>query len=85
MASLAAFASSDSDMWQDEFLVVNLAALLLLSVFNAIFQGSVTASLGPFPEKYMGSFMSGQGRHSYKEACFGCRLITALNHIQSSN
>ena len=61
MAALAAFAFSDSDLWQEEFLAANLAALMLLSVFNAVFQGSVTASLGPFPEKYMGGFMSGQG------------------------
>ena len=61
MAALAALAFSDSDSWQEEFLAANLTALMLLSVFNAIFQGSVTAVLGPFPEQYMGSFMSGQG------------------------
>ena len=62
MAALAAFAFADSDPWQYEFLAANLVALMLLSVFNAVFQGSVTANLGPFPEQYMGSFMSGQGQ-----------------------
>ena len=62
MAALTALALADSDSWQEAFLAANLTILMLLSVFNAVFQGAFTANLGPFPEKYMGSFMSGQGR-----------------------
>ena len=60
MAALTALALADSDSWQEAFLAANLSILMLLSVFNAVFQGAFTANLGPFPEKYMGSFMSGQ-------------------------
>jgi len=60
-ACITILALVDSDSWQKTFLAVNLSAIALMNVFNAVFQGSVMANLANFPEKYIGHMSSGQG------------------------
>jgi len=51
----------DTDHWQDGFLVLTLAIVVLINIFTALFQGGLIGLAGAFPSRYMNAVMSGQG------------------------
>ena len=50
----------DTDHWQDGFLVLTLAIVVLINIFTALFQGGLIGLAGAFPSRYMNAVMSGQ-------------------------
>ena len=50
----------DTDHWQDSFLVLTLAIVVLINIFTALFQGGLIGLAGAFPSRYMNAVMSGQ-------------------------
>ena len=50
----------DTDHWQDGFLMLSLAIVVLINIFTALFQGGLIGLAGAFPTRYMNAVMSGQ-------------------------
>ena len=50
----------DTDHWQDGFLLLTLAIVVLINIFTALFQGGLIGLAGAFPSRYMNAVMSGQ-------------------------
>eukprot|EP00095_Tigriopus_kingsejongensis_P002892 maker-scaffold513_size150706-snap-gene-0.24 protein:Tk02892 transcript:maker-scaffold513_size150706-snap-gene-0.24-mRNA-1 annotation:"equilibrative nucleoside transporter 3" len=51
---------TDTDAWQQEFLIGTLVSVVIINIMVAIFQGGLAGLAAQFPPEYMGSMCQGQ-------------------------
>lgn len=74
----------DSDEWQHTFMVLSLVAIVLMNTFSAVFQGSMSSLLSPFPHEYMGHWVNGAGMGGLLPSVVNVAILSVNANFQVS-
>jgi len=77
----AALVLIDTKQWTEEFFIITMVILVVISAFGAALQGALFGMAGMFPSRYIQAVMAGQGLGGY----FVCAVNILSSVVDESN
>merc|ERR1712212_880500 len=74
------FSKVDTDSFQNEFMSITIATLVLLSISKGVLQGGLIGLAGQFPPSYMGAYFKGQSMGELITTVVYIAILAALGN-----